>query len=99
MGIFSRSATSYSLVQCGLTAGRRAACGQLWRVNALSAVISGPQRSEIPTGLSAAHSVDPPQRYQWPAEAVRKYLQIQTFFKSVWGYICLTELLALDKVH
>jgi len=49
------------------------------------------------TGLRAA--CDPPQHFQWPAEAFRKNLQIWNFLKSVWGYICLTELLALDKVY
>jgi len=41
----------------------------------------------------------PPQRYQWPTEAFRKNLQIWNMLKSVWGYICLSVLLALDKVH
>jgi len=40
----------------------------------------------------------PPQRFPWPAEAFRKNLQIWNLLKSVWGYICLTQLLALDKV-
>jgi len=39
------------------------------------------------------------QRYQWPAEAFGKNPQIWKLLKSVWGYICLTELLALDKAH
>ena len=34
-----------------------------------------------------------------PAEAFRKNLQIWNLLKSMSGYICLTELLALDKVH
>jgi len=38
----------------------------------------------------------PPTRFQWPAEAFRENWNL---LKSVWGYICLTELLALDKVH
>ena len=41
----------------------------------------------------------PPQRFQWPVDAFRKNLQIWNLLKSVKGYICLTELLALDKVH
>jgi len=42
----------------------------------------------------------------WPATAfsvargsIQKKLQIWNLLKSVWGYICFTELLALDKVH
>jgi len=49
------------------------------------------------TGRCAA--CGPPQRFQWLAEAFRKYLQILNLLKSVWGYICLIELLALDKVY
>ena len=41
----------------------------------------------------------PPQRFQWPAEAFRKNLQMWNLLKNVWGYICLTELLALDEGH
>jgi len=41
----------------------------------------------------------PPQRFTWPAETFRKSLQIWNLMKNVWGYICLTVLLALDKVH
>ena len=67
-GIFSRSTTSHSLVQCSPTTGPRAAYG-------------------------------PPQRYQCLTEPFRKSLQIWNMLKSVWGYICLTELLALYKVH
>ena len=40
----------------------------------------------------------PPWHFQWPVEAIRKNLQIWNLLKSVCGYICLTELLALDKV-
>jgi len=49
------------------------------------------------TGPRATYG--PPQRYQWSADTFRKNLQIWNMLKSVWGYICLTELLALDKVH
>jgi len=41
----------------------------------------------------------PPQCFQWLAEAFRKNLKIWNLFKNVWGYICFTESLALDKVH
>jgi len=34
-----------------------------------------------------------------PSEAFRKNLQMWHLFKRVWGYIFLTELPALDKVH
>ena len=67
-GIFSKSATSYSLIHRGPTTGAQAVCGPL-------------------------------QRYQWRAEAFMKNFQIWNMLKSVRGYICLTEFLALDKVH
>jgi len=41
----------------------------------------------------------PIQHYQWPAEAFMKKFQIWNMLKSAWGYIYLTEFLALDKVH
>ena len=37
----------------------------------------------------------PPQRFQLPAGAFRKNLNV----KFVKGYICLTDLLVLDRVH
>ena len=40
-----------------------------------------------------------PAGRMWPAKAFRKNLQIWNLLKSVWGYICLTELFALDKVY
>ena len=53
-GILPRSATSYSLFQCGPTTGQRVVCG-------------------------------PPQRYRWPADALRKNIQIWNMLKCVWG--------------
>jgi len=42
----------------------------------------------------------------WPAaafsvveEAFRKNIEIWNLLKTVWTYICLTELLAVDKVR
>jgi len=39
------------------------------------------------------------QRFQRPADAFRENLLTWNLLKSVWGYICLTDLLALDKVN
>ena len=41
----------------------------------------------------------PSQRFQWPAEAFMKNIQTWNLLRTKWGYICLTELLVLDKVH
>jgi len=49
------------------------------------------------TGLRATRG--PPQRFQWPAEAVSKNVSKLKSLKSVLSYICLIELLALDKLH
>ena len=49
--------------------------------------------------LQARAEWGPPQRFQWPAEPFRKNLRILNLLKSVWGYICFIELLALDKVY
>jgi len=51
-----------------------------------------------PTTGSRAACV-PPQRFVWPAETFRKNLQIWNLFKNEWSCICLTGLLALDKVR
>ena len=56
-----------------------------------------PQQCGPTTGPRAA--CGPPQRFQWLAEVFRKNLQIWNMLKNVWGYICLTELLELDKAH
>jgi len=55
--------------------------------------------SQCSATTGAQTACGPPQHFQRSAVSFRKKRQIWNLLKSLWGYVCFIELLALDKVY